>query len=265
MNYEEFYEAYSEIAKRLREQIATHQKLLRRINTGVEKGDLKAAARELPAANAVAADCVRSIASVTEQIESADMRAYLESGDFARQLMAFCEERHIDIKGEGNAYEMFPYRLKIDPQSEELLVNKRKAVGLRPLAIVNDLEKKRDKLLAASFNPSQYATELAAGYDMALWASAAAKGRKPVPGTEVHLMTVYKYLTPMRRFKREYDAQSYAFDLARLHNHSGGTGTTDNGRTYRFGSSRDINKAIRIIDALGAERYLGTVSFFDAE
>jgi hypothetical protein len=259
MNYEEFYGTYNELSELLRGQIATHQKLLKRINKGIEKGDLKAAARDLPTANAIAADCVRSIADITEKIQSVDMRAYMESGDFARQLVEFCAERRIDIKGEGNAYEVFPYRLKIDPQNEEVLVNKRKAVGLRPRAIVDELEKERDKLMSASFNPEQYATELAAAYDLAALVSS--KGKKPVSGTDIYLSTIYKYMTPMRRFRKEYDMQSYAFDVARMYNALGPVAEV-NGRTYQFGSSRDNNRAIRIIDTVGNERFLTTISFF---
>jgi hypothetical protein len=262
MNYEEFYGSYNEIAEQLREQIAAHQKLLKRINKGMEKGDLKAAAKELPAANAIAGDCVRSIAAITEKIESADMRSYLESGDFTAQLVEFCAERRIDINGEGNSYEVFPYRLKLDPQNEYLLVNKRKAVGLRPRAIVDELEKERDKLLAASFNPAQYAAELAAAYDMAVLANA--KGKKPRSETDVYLATIYKFLTPMRRFRKEYDMQSYAFDLARLYDHVSISDTTDDGRRFQFGPSRNNGRAIRIIDAFGNEQFLSTIRFFDA-
>jgi hypothetical protein len=261
MNYEDFYKEYAELAERLKEQIATQQRLLKRINKGVERGDLRAAARELPAARAIVADCDRSTAAIAERIESADMRAYLESGDFARQLVAFCEERRIDIKGEDNSYEAFPYRLKIDPQNEELLINKRKAAGLRPRAIADLLEKGRDKLLSASFNSAKFAAELAAAYDIAVLA--AAKGKKPMPGTDVYLTTIYKFLTPMSRFKREYDMQNYALDLARLY--AVGSDEAGDGRRFQFGPGRNNSKAIRILDAAGNERFLVTIRFFGEE
>ncbi|MDR2296314.1 MAG: hypothetical protein LBD95_05895 [Clostridiales Family XIII bacterium] len=260
MNYEEFYREYTELADRLKEQIATQQRLLKRINKGVEKGDLKAAARELPAARAIVADCDRGTAALAERIESADMRAYLESGDFARQLVEFCEERRIDIKGEDNTYEVFPYRLKIDPQNEELLINKRKA-GLRPRAVADLLEKGREKLLSAPFNPAKYAAELAAAYDVALLVGA--KGKKPMPGSDVYLTTIYKLLTPLGRFRREYDMQSYALDLARLH--AANSDESGDGRRFQFGPGRNNSKAIRIVDAAGNERFLVTIRFFDVE
>jgi hypothetical protein len=263
MNYEEFYTEYEELSEQLKEQIATYQKLFRRINKSVEKGDLRAAARDLPAANEIAAVCERSIAAITEKIESADMSAYLESGDFARQLVELCGERRIDIKGEGNTYEVFPYRLKIDPKNAELLINKRKAPGLRPRALADLLETGIDKLMNANFNAAQYATELAGGYDLARLASA--KGKMPISGTEIYLTTIYKYLTPMLRFRREYNMQSYAFDLARLYIAGTGRGETSDGRRFEFGTSRNMNKEIRIIDAVGNEQFLTTIRFYDAQ
>ncbi|MDR2087845.1 MAG: hypothetical protein LBP73_00635 [Clostridiales Family XIII bacterium] len=260
MNYEEFYTEYAELAEKLKEQIATHQKLLKRINRSVETGDLKAAARELPAAGAIVADCDRSMADIAAKIRSADMKAYLESGDFARQLVTLCKERRIDIKGEDNVYEVFPYRLKIDPQNEELMINRRKAAGLRPRAIVEDLEKKRNKLLAAPFKSEQYAAELAAAYDLALLAGS--KDKKAIEGADVYLTTIYKFLTPMSRFRREYDMRSYAFDLARLY--ASDSDEAGDGRRYQFGPSRNNSKAIRIIDAAGNEQFLVTIRFFKA-
>ena len=156
---------------------------------------------------------------------------------------------------------MFPYRLKIDPQNEELLINKRKASGLRPRAIVDLLEKRRDKLLSAPFNPAKYAAELAAAYDIAVLT--AAKGKKPATESDVYLTTIYKFLTPMGRFRREYDMQSYALDLARLY--TADSDEAGDGRRFQFGPSRNNNKAIRILDAAGNEQFLVTIRFFSEE
>jgi hypothetical protein len=150
--------------------------------------------------------------------------------------------------------------LKIDAQNEELLINKRKAAGLRPRAIVGALEKERDRLLSMPFNPVKYAAELAAAYDLALLD--AAKGKKYNPEGDVYLKTIYRFLTPMSRFRREYDMQSYAFDLARLYAASAESDEAGDGRRFQFGPSRDNNKAIRIIDAVGNEQFLVTIRFF---
>ncbi|MDR2356877.1 MAG: hypothetical protein LBD92_02150 [Oscillospiraceae bacterium] len=261
MIYEAFYDDILSVAEELKEQLSSQQKLVKRLMKCVGNGDLKAAARELPAANAAADVCARSIASITEKIEAADMFAYLRSGDFARQLVNMCREYGIDIKGEGNSYEVFPYRLKIDPQNAELQINGKKALGLRPRAVVEDLQKKRAHLLSASFNPAQYAAELSSAYDLALLA--ASKGKAYAPDADVHLTTLHRYLTPMRRFRRDYDPQSFAFDIARLYDaETDAPVVIGDGRRVHFGPGRDNSKAIRILDALGSERFLSTVRFY---
>ena len=164
----------------------------------------------------------------------------------------------MDIKGDGNSYEIFPYRLKVDPQNAELLVNGRKAIGLRPRAVAEDMDKKRAKLMSAPFNPVLYASEMAAAYDLALLAGS--KGMPCAPDADVYLTTLYKFLTHMRRFRREYNDQSYALDLARLY--ASDSHETSDGRCLQFGPSRNNARSIRILDPLGNEQFLTTISFY---
>jgi hypothetical protein len=260
MDYEDFYGEYGAIANSLKEQLSIQQRLLKRICKNVENGDLKPTAKDLAAAAAGAEECVRLSSEIAAKIDGVDMGAYLASGDFARQLVGLCGENGINIKGEGNSYEIFPYRLKIDPQNGDVLVNGRKAIGLRPRAVAAELAKGRARLLAAAFNPAQYASELAAAYDLAILA--ASKGKPVAPDADIYLTTLYKFLTPMRRFRREYDAQAYAFDLARLYAYAAESDESSDGRRFQFGPSRHNNKAIRIVDKSGSEQFLATIRFY---
>jgi hypothetical protein len=221
-------------------------------------GDVKSALRDLPAIKSAASESLRTVSDMAGIIESADMKAYLESGDFARQLIALCQENGVNIQGEGTTYEVFPYRLKIDAQDAELQINGRKAIGLRPRALTEYLAKQRAKLLSAAFNPAQYAEELAVAYDLALLD--AAKSKTVAADADIYLTTLYKYLTPMRRFRREYNMQAYALDLARLY--AAESREAGDGRRFQFGPSRNNARAIRIVDMAGNERYLATIRFF---
>jgi hypothetical protein len=258
MHYETFYEEYEAVSNQLKDQLTSQQKLLKRAEKSIEKGDVRVAIRDLSAIN----DTTNAYGQLAEELlkktESLDMTEYLDSGEFARQLVEFCKLRGVDIVGEENNYEVFPYRLKIDPQNAELLINGKKASGLRPLAIAETLEKNREKLLSASFNAEQYAAELAAAYDLAIIAGA--KGKTPVLDADMYLATIYKFLTPMRRFRREYDMQSYAFDLARLYNAE--STVLSDGRKYQFGPSRNNRKAIRIVDRFGNEQFIAMIRFY---
>jgi hypothetical protein len=258
MDYEVFYQEYLLVADKLKDQQATQQKLLKRINKSVEKGDLRSAIKDLNTLNESTDAGTVTSSELADVVSKVNLEEYLTSGDFANQLVTYCKARDVDIVGEDNNFEVFPYRLKINPSDEELLINKKKAPGLRPLAIAELLEKGRIKLLAATFNSEQYAAELAAGYDLSIIAGA--KGKTPVWDADVYLSTVYKYLTPMKRFKKDYDQQSFAFDLARLYNAE--TNDAGDGRKYQFGPSRNNTKAIRIVDKFGNEQFIATIRFY---
>ncbi|MBT9138788.1 MAG: hypothetical protein DDT31_01364 [Syntrophomonadaceae bacterium] len=82
------------------------------------------------------------------------------------------------------------------------------------------------------------------------------------PVGDIYLKNLYTLLTPMRRFRRDYDQQSFAFDLARLY--ASEVRSVEDGRQFQFGPSRKINKSIRILDQNGREQYLATIRFFES-
>jgi hypothetical protein len=258
VDFESFHDECVTVAEKLKAGIALQQRLLRRIEKSIDSGDARGAGRDIAAISSAAEDVAANIDNIAGTVKGFDVAAYLSSGDFAKQLVEECGRRGIDIVGEEGSYEIFPYRLKIDPSNEEVLINGRKAPGLRPAAIAKTLEAGKAKLLSASFSAVQFATELAAAYDLAI--IAAAKGKKPVPDADVYLNTLYKYLTPMRRFRKDYDTRAFAFDLARLY------GAEDvqlaDGRRIQFGPSRNNSRAIRILDPYDNELFIATVRFY---
>lgn len=258
MDYEDFYRGYRDISEKIQDHIANQKKLLNRLNRSMEKGDFRSAFKDIAAANENSICMDGDLSGMTELIESFDPEAYLDSGDFAVQLFDACREENIDIKNGEGTYEVFPNRVKIDARAGDVLINGRKAPGLRPRAVVAELLKSRSKLFSAPFNSPQFASELAGAYDLAVLADA---GGKPVrKDADMYLKNVYKYLTPMRRFRREYDMRGYAFDLARLY--ASGQNELPDGRVFQFGPSRNNSKAIRILNEAGKEQFLATVRFY---
>ena len=258
MDYEVLLAEYKVAHEQLKACLAQQQNLLKRIEKNMDTGDLNNAGKDTATLGPLAEEATKIVKAIAEIENRVDMGAYLESGDFASQLMDACEARGIDIIGEESSYEIFPYRLKINASEVEVQINGKKTPGLRPAFIAALLEKGRNKLLAASFNPEKFAAELAAAYDIAIIHTA--KGKTPKPDADVYLNTLYKYLTPMSRFRKDYGIQSYAFDIARLY--SAGDISLADGRRLQFGPSRNNNRAIRILDAYGKEYFLATVRFF---
>ena len=258
MDYEALLAEYTAAHEQLKACVAQQQKLLKRMGRSMGAGDLKTAGKDTAALDALARDAVPMIEAIARIEDSMDVGEYLGSGDFAEQLVDACRERGIDIIGEESSYEIFPFRLRIYASDEEVQINGKKAPGVRPAAIAEKLETDRNKLLAANFNPEKFAAELAAAYDVAI--AHTARGKTPKPDADVYLGTIYKYLTPMARFRKDYVIQSYAFDVARLY--GAGDIYLADGRRLQFGPSRMNNRAIRILDAYGKEYFLATIRFF---
>ena len=169
-------------------------------------------------------------------------------------MLAYCSEKGVDVKGSYPVFEMFPYRVKFDTENQDIYVDRKKVQCMRPQSFVNSVKTGQDKLNKASFNAQTFANELADAYDLALL-----KLNKPAQA-DLYLISLYKFLTPMGRFRKDYDQQSFAFDLARLY--SSDIRETKDGRSFQFGPSRISSKSIRILDQDGHEQYFATVRFY---
>ncbi len=257
MNYEELFEQLQPHEKALKDKLASMQKLCKNLTGETERGDVKYLRRDLQ----VMAEAVQAMADMVTALqataEAFDCRSYFENGDFARQMVDACEKKGIDVKGEFPVYEMFPYRVKIDQENQDIYLDKKRLQCMRPKSLADMVKTGQEKLNRASFNAASFANELADAYDLARM-----KGKKP-EGTDIYLTSLYKFLTPMSRFRKDYDLQSYAFDLARLYNEH--LDMTKNGRRFAFGPSRFAKQAIRILDQNGREEYLTTICFYERE
>lgn len=254
MNYEELYEAYQVLEKEMKDKINAVQKYYKAIAKEMEGGDLKSFRRDITLLEAAAAEESRILKDM-EKLEAAfDSREYFEDGEYAAQMLTACEELGVDVQGEFPVYEMFPYKVKIDTENQDLYLDRKKVQCMRPQSFAKQVKAGQDKLMKATFNALAFANELADAYDLALLKL------KKQPDADVYLTSLYKFLAPMGRFRRDYDQQSYAFDLARLY--AAGLEEIRDGRRFQFGPSRNNNKSIRILDSNGVEQYLATIRFF---
>lgn len=257
MNYENLYESLLPQHKSLKESLASLQKLSKTIIKETDGGDIKNLLKDLDAM----AESAAALSSALEAMKSAasefDTKTYFESGDFAQQMLDACREKGVDVRGASPVYEMFPYRVKLDMENQDVYLDRKKVQCVRPQSFVDMVQKSQEKLNRASFNPAAFAGELADAYDTAILKM------KRRPAADIYLNSLYKYLAPMSRFRKDYDQQSFAFDLARLY--ISGIEETKNGRKFQFGHSRESSKAIRILDENGKECFLSTICFYNKE
>ena len=69
----------------------------------------------------------------------------------------------------------------------------------------------------------------------------------------------------MSRSKKDYDAQAFAFDLARLYEAGQEKWVAKDGTRYDFGTSRDGKNAIRVLGRSGAEFFISTLRLMNED
>lgn len=255
MNYEELYSELQSQGKNVRDSLAALQKLFKAIGRQTESGDLKSLARDLNSMAETAAVVSGTLESMKNTVSGFDAGTYFESGEFAEQMLGVCREKGVDVRGEFPVYEMFPYRVKIDAENQDVYLDRKKVQCMRPQSLVETVKSGQEKLNRASFNALTFVSELNDAYDLAVLKL------KKQPGADIYLTSLYKFLAPMSRFRKDYDQQSFAFDLARLY--ASETEATKTGRRFQFGPSRNNAKAIRILDQDGKEQFLATIRFYE--
>jgi hypothetical protein len=262
MDYEDLYAQYAEQAAAFKSRLKGLQITWTRLAAKMENGDLKSTAKDFAALEDVYSALAGITANMREKANGFDYAAYMSSGDFARQFSSCCAAEGLDIRLENQTYEIFPYRIRVDAENSDVLIDRRKAASLRPKKLASIIRKNREKLFAAAFDPRRFASELAAAYDLCLLRQ---NSEKPtaVKEADIFLKDLYSYLTPMQRFRQDYSRQAYAFDLARLFMRPDAV-TADN-RRCQFGPSRYSGKSIRIADLEGNEHFLATIRFYKVE
>ncbi|MHB8125260.1 MAG: hypothetical protein ACYDEJ_06365 [Desulfitobacteriaceae bacterium] len=259
-DYEDLFKQMVVVEKELKDKINSQQKLFKSLSKNMEKGDLKSWTRDLGAMRAYLKEQENLMEGMQTLVDDFGIRTYVENGDFVEQLLACCDRLEVDVKGEFPIYELFPFRVRVDTENLDLYLDRKRVQCLRPLTFVQDVKTSRDKLLKAAFDPRGFVKELAAAYDLMMLKQN--QGQVPTSTVgDIYLKNLYTLLTPMRRFRKDYDLQSFAFDLARLYAEE--LRSTEDGRQFQFGPSRNINKAIRILDKDGREQYLATIRFFE--
>lgn len=255
MNYENLYETLQPQEKSVKDSLALLQKLFKSIGRETDSGDIRGLARDLDAMADAALAVSSCLEGMKETVGDFNTREYFESGDFAEQMLAACAEKGVDVRGEFPVYEMFPYRVRLDGENQDVYLDRKKVPCMRPLSLAGMIKNGQEKLNKAPFNALTFVSELSDAYDLAVMKL----GKHPE--ADIYLTSLYKFLAPMSRFRKDYDQHSFAFDLARLY--ISDTEKTKNGRRFQFGPSRNNNKAIRILDKEGQEQFLATIRFFE--
>lgn len=261
MRYEEFLESFLASDKSLKETIKKVSGLEGKIQKDSVKGDIKSLLKNLDALKNAVSSLEEALTGVEESVSNFDYRSYFTSGEFTEDMLLGLKERKMDTVGEYPVFEVFPTRIRIDGENQEVILGKKKVPTMRPKILVDSAADLVDKLEAAPFNAQAFAQDLENAYLICvLQEKAKNTGKVNDHLFYVPLLSCYKVMVPLSRSRKEYDEMAFAFDLARLYNEiKKGDFVTKSGHTCLFGTGR--GKSVRILDDTGMEQLISTICF----
>lgn len=254
MNYEDFFQKYIEIEKINKDSIKIFNKYQRVLSKHMAQGEFKLVQQDLENLKNNNKVIEESTKQLEELINSFNAKEYIESGEWTNQMLEFAKQARVDVQGSFPIYEMFPFKVRIDSENQDIYIDRKKASYLRPSFFISKVSDMQAKLNKASFNAVKFATELANCYDQYI----ILKGKNSE--ADVYLLDLYKLLVPMGRFKSDYNKQAFAFDIARLRR--AGEVVLKDGRRIQLGSSRNEKKSIRVLNDAGLEEFFSTIMFY---
>jgi len=257
LDYEQYYSDAQVFAKELKENTDAQSRNVKKIQKCISDGDINALPKLFTALRDTAREREDALGRLEVLTEGFNGQEYMSGGNFTAQMLECCRLLGVDVQGSFPVYEMFPCRVTVNPETQDVTVDRRRLQCLRPSKLISDIKIELDRLSRASFNSQLFVKELAAAYDLAIIKFS--KKKRVADDAPMYAQDLYDVLTPMKRHKREYTKHNFVYDLSRLYAEE--SITLDDGRMLRFDTVRETKKAIRILDRNGAEQFITTIRF----
>lgn len=242
--------------KTLKEISKNISNLSKRICQGIEFGDLKNATSALRKITDILPIQNEIYESLSAKLAQFDYSVYMRE-IFPQEFINACQCENIPVRGTFPSYDVFPFLVQIDNKNNCVIVNGRRVTKIRPSVLIEEIKKEQLSLSKLSFNAREFLRDLAAAYDK-LALQKKGEHELKFQGDPIPIKQIYATLAPLKKWKKEYPIRFFAFDIHRLLKSEL---REIDGREYEFGSSRDIRKAIRILDNLGKERFVASIKF----
>lgn len=252
MNYKDFIEKSVDTGKLVKDKIKQLDKLQKSFQKNSDKGDVKSLLKDSESLKEAASSLVSVVGVLDEIVSSFDYESYFNCGQFAEETVNTCRETGIDVSGAYPVFEMFPFKIRFDESNSDLYVDRKKLASFSPVFIAQTIKAAQEKLNKVPFDASKFANEIFNVYKTYLIKKSLKEG------TAVGLKNLYKELVPMARFKKEYDEQAFAFDVARLYMKLDEVNSLNDFK-IKLGTERKGSE-IRILDANGKEQLLSSIS-----
>ena len=257
MDYEQYLSDAQAYTKELNEKTNVQTKTVKKIGKCIADGDITSLPKLFAALREATGEREIALGRLETLTASFDGYGYMAGGDFTAQMIECCAQSGVDVQGDFPVYEMFPCRVTVNPETQDVTVDRKRLSCLRPSKLINDIKTELDRLSKVNFNTQLFAKELAAAYDLAI--IRVSRKKHCADNAPVYALDLYDLLTPMKRYKKDYTKHNFAYDLARLYSED--ATALDDGRILRFDTARDMKKAIRILDRYGSEQFITTIRF----
>ncbi len=155
-----------------------------------------------------------------------DLTAWMQSGGYARELMALAAASHLPMVESDSKLLCYPSVLQVMPAEQAITIDRKRVREVRPSRVVDVLRANSQR--RSRFRAEAFLEALASAYD--LWI--AHKGGRH--GSHVKLMNLYSILTLLNG-SRAYSKQEFARDIYLLD--QSGLIETKDGRILRFAAS----------------------------
>lgn len=258
MNYENLMSSLTPVQKALKDAAAAAARQQKSLQKNEDLGNLAEMKKTLAALGETVAALQNSVKEAETLLSGFDTQEYFISGEFTRQLLESCQAKGIDVQGEKGVYQMFPYKIRIVADEEhaaEVWMDRKKVYSVRPSYVAETIRAGQAKLYSANFNVQSFMGDLAEAYETARLRADTKTARD---GTTIALAKIYKYLAPTARAKKDYDAQAFAFDLARAYEKGPEAWVTKDGKRFDLGTSRN-GSGYRVLSSTGVENYISTL------
>lgn len=201
---EQALEAVERDADALLKTLAAVQKAVKKAKSAAAGGQIRDLEQALEAVVALSAQT----AAAAEDLKGAwrfDVNGWLESGSYAKELLAAAAEAGVQAFESDERILCYPTIVSVSASDASVAVDKVKDRRIRPSVVVRHLGALQQR--PPKFRPEPFIESLVAGYDLVV----AAKGLRP--GSAARLVDVHRVLTLLPGGGRDYTRQEFARDI----------------------------------------------------
>lgn len=220
---------------------------LKKVQAAARAGQLPALGSSLDTAASLAAQ-LSEATTVHRSGWSFDGQAHMESGAFAKEILALAQDRHVKAFEQDDVINCFPSLVRVIPSATAVSIDKKRFAKVRPSVLVDELERLQG--LPPRLKVGAFLEALAKAYDIQI-----ARDSKSDEAT-VKVADLYGLFTLLPGQRGEYSKQEFARDLFLL-DQSNET-TTKAGRTLRWQASTLTKSSSGVMTTVSKDGQLKT-------